>query len=71
MKRILVAAATLATGSVAFAAAPVIDYSGLTGNIDLTSTTAAIMAVGAIAVGFNVAKGGAKAILGFIRGAVK
>lgn len=71
MKKIAIAA-LLATGtSAAFAAATPPDFTAMTGAIDLTTVIAAIMAVGLIAVNFNVAKGGAKAILGFIRSAVK
>jgi hypothetical protein len=69
MKKVVFASAALiATGS-AFASGP--DFTTMTGGIDLTTVTAAILAVGVIAVNFTVVKGGAKAILGFITSAVK
>lgn len=70
MKKIA-AAVVLATSASASFAAGGPDFAAMTGAIDLTTVIAAILAVGLIAVNFSVAKGGATAILGFIRSAVK
>lgn len=52
--------------SSAFAAGP--DFTTLTTGIDITTAVAAVMAVAAIMVGWVLAKGGAGAIVRFIRG---
>lgn len=71
MKKIAIAAALATVASSSFAAGATVDFTAMTGAIDLTTVIAAILAVGLIAVNFSVAKGGASAILGFIRSAVK
>ena len=70
MKKAAALAALTTAASSSFAAGGP-DFAAMTGAIDLTTVIAAILAVGLIAVNFSVAKGGAIAILGFIRSAVK
>ena len=65
-----VPAASLVSSVPAFAQASTptgIDYSPLTNNIDVTSTVAAILAVGAIMVGVSLAVMGVRKIISMAR----
>lgn len=71
LQKSVLAVSVVAVSGVASATSTAPDFTGMTGGIDLSTAIAAVLAVGVISVNFNVAKGGAKAILGFIRSAVK
>lgn len=71
MKKFAAVLAIAVAAANASAASTAPDFTAMTGSIDLSTAITAILAVGVIAVNFNVAKGGAKAVLGFIRSAVK
>jgi hypothetical protein len=64
MKKLSALFLTLLSAS-AFAAGP--DFTALTTGIDLTTLIAAIMAVALLGIGYVMAKGGAVAIMGFIK----
>lgn len=63
----VVAATALAVPFSAHAEAP--DFSQLTGGVDFSSVTTAVMAVGVVLMGVYVAIKGAKIVLGMVRGA--
>jgi hypothetical protein len=67
MKKTSVLFASLLSSS-AFAVGP--DYTALTSGIDLTTTIAAVMAVAVIGLGFILARGGAKTVMNFVKGAL-
>jgi len=67
MKKLFALFLTMLAGS-AFAVGP--DYTALTSGIDLTTTIAAVMAVAVIGLGFILARGGAKTVMNFVKGAL-
>jgi hypothetical protein len=63
------AAATVAAAPVMAQTATGPDYSALTGAVDFTSTTAAILSVGALVIGVALATMGVRKIVSLVRGA--
>lgn len=63
------AAALAAAPSAAFAAATPPDYSALTGAIDVSTLSTAILSVGAVVIGVSLAVLGVKKVIGLVRGA--
>ncbi|WP_369326621.1 hypothetical protein AB6N01_01190 [Alcaligenes nematophilus] len=59
----------VALAPAAFAQSVPPDFTTLTGSIDMSTVTAAVMAVGAVMVGVYVAIKGAKIVLQMVRGA--
>jgi len=61
------AAALVASPALAAGTGP--DYTALTGAIDMTSTTTAILAVGALVIGVSLAVMGVRKVISLVRGA--
>lgn len=61
---------TLIAGLIAATSVPalaVVDYSGITGAVDVSTVSAAIVAMGVIMVGPNVARWATRKLVGFFR----
>jgi hypothetical protein len=65
----LTGAALASVGSPAFAVGNSVDYSTLTGAIDVSSTITAILAVGALVIGISLAVMGVRKVISMVRGA--
>lgn len=68
MKKIIAAIGVFGLAGSAFAAGATQDYSALTGSIDFSSVTTAVLAAGGLLMGVYVAIKGVKTIIHMVKG---
>jgi len=66
---VVLAAAPLLSHAQSSGTTTAIDYSGLTSQVDFTTTIAAVMTVAGLVTGLYLAIKGAKVVIGMVRGA--